>query len=123
MVIQISTAIQSEVIRSSQQFGYSNQPVPIPAKVARYAPHLNEAHGATAEAYQLRYLARRAVRSGEGKAALALMAEAMDVSPRILRDEPKADAGDAWRSGRGFGIAACCFEPVRSKPDCRSAAV
>ena len=59
------------------------------AKVARYAPHLNEAHGATAEAYQLRYLARRAVRSGEGKAALALMAEAMDVSPRILRDEPK----------------------------------
>jgi hypothetical protein len=58
------------------------------AKVASYAPALNAAHGDRAEAYQLRYLARRAIRSGDGKRALQLMADALGLSPAILRDEP-----------------------------------
>ena len=50
-------------------------------KVASYAPELVARHGARAEAYQLRYLARRAVRSGDRRQALALALQSLrDVS-------------------------------------------
>jgi hypothetical protein len=58
------------------------------AKVATYAPDLERTHGDLAEAYQLRYLARRAVRSGDGPAAVGLMAEALRLAPAIVREEP-----------------------------------
>ena len=57
-------------------------------KVASYAPELVALHGRRAEGYQLRYLARRAVRSAGRIAALALMMQALRRHPRMLLDEP-----------------------------------
>ncbi len=58
------------------------------AKVKGYAPALESAHGDLAEAYQLRYLARRAVKGGEGRAALRMMHAALALSPAIALEEP-----------------------------------
>jgi Glycosyl transferase family 2 len=59
------------------------------AKVKTYAPVLERTHGNTAEAYQLRYLARRAVRgNAAGSPALAMMMQALALSPRVLLEEP-----------------------------------
>lgn len=58
------------------------------AKVADYAPDLEQQWGDLAEAYQLRYLARRAVRSGDPKAALGLLRRALWLGPRMLIEEP-----------------------------------
>lgn len=59
------------------------------AKVKGYAPVLEARFGDTAEAYQLRYLARRALMGGgASKPALAMMLRAIRLSPRLLIDEP-----------------------------------
>ena len=58
------------------------------AKVKSYAPALEATHGDLAEAYQLRYLARRAVKGGDGRTALSLMHEALLISPAIAAQEP-----------------------------------
>jgi glycosyltransferase involved in cell wall biosynthesis len=58
------------------------------AKVATYAPALDAAHGDRAEAYELRYLARRSVRSGDAKTASDMMLQAVRLSPRIMFEEP-----------------------------------
>ncbi len=57
-------------------------------KVASYAPGLVAHHGARAEAYQLRYLARRAVRSADRGQAIALVLTALRIFPRMLAEEP-----------------------------------
>ena len=51
-----------------------------PAFARRWAPY--------AEAYQLRYLARRCVRMGEGAMAWTLMKDALSACPRIAFEEP-----------------------------------
>jgi glycosyltransferase involved in cell wall biosynthesis len=59
------------------------------AKVKSYAPGLEAAHGDRAEAYQLRYLARRAIRgSASNSPALQMMLRALKLSPRLLVEEP-----------------------------------
>ena len=59
------------------------------AKVAAYAPALERAHGNRAEAYQLRYLARRIVHGGTGDAAaLGMMLRALRLAPGMLFEEP-----------------------------------
>jgi glycosyltransferase involved in cell wall biosynthesis len=58
------------------------------AKVASYAPGLDRAHGDRAEAYELRYLARRSVQSGDAKTATDMMAQALRLAPAILWEEP-----------------------------------
>jgi len=59
------------------------------AKVAMYAPDLEQRYGDTAEAYQLRYLARRAVRAkADNSPALGMMVRALALSPRVLVEEP-----------------------------------
>lgn len=62
------------------------------AKVKSYAPALEAAHGDLAEAFQLRYLARRAVSSGDGRAALALLTEGLRRSPAMAWQEPARTA-------------------------------
>lgn len=57
-------------------------------KAARYAPELLERHGSLAEAYQLRYLARRAVHSRDAEQALSLMRRALRKDWRIALYEP-----------------------------------
>jgi glycosyltransferase involved in cell wall biosynthesis len=58
------------------------------AKLKTYAPELEARAGGRAEAYQYRTFARRAVRSGDGRAALRLMTKALRLHPAMLREEP-----------------------------------
>lgn len=58
------------------------------AKASGYAPALLERHGSLAEAYQLRYLARRAIRSRDAAQALPLLTQALSHNWRIVLDEP-----------------------------------
>jgi len=58
------------------------------AKVAGYAPELEAACGDLAEAYQLRYLARRAVQAGDAATAIRLATAAVRLAPRIVIEEP-----------------------------------
>lgn len=57
-------------------------------KVEKRFPEFIKHHGAEARAYQLRYLARRAVQLGDGAFAIILIKEAMQVSLRPLIKEP-----------------------------------
>ncbi|RKF18299.1 glycosyltransferase [Altericroceibacterium spongiae] len=57
-------------------------------KTEAYAPDLIAAHGATARAYQLRYLARRAVQLGDAQFARSLLSEALQLAPRMALAEP-----------------------------------
>ena len=58
------------------------------AKASVYAPELVRRFGSRARAYQYRYLARRAVWSGESGTALRLLCKALASNWRILIDEP-----------------------------------
>lgn len=57
-------------------------------KVREYAPDFAAAHGATARAYQMRYLARRSVQLGKTDLAEDLLRRAIRAAPRILVEEP-----------------------------------
>lgn len=56
-------------------------------KARRYAPKLLKKHENLARAYQLRYLARQAIRMEDGAMAAKLATKALQTSPRILKDE------------------------------------
>jgi glycosyltransferase involved in cell wall biosynthesis len=58
------------------------------AKAKIYAPNLIARHLHRATAYQLRYLARRAIQLGDGPFAASLMREALTTSPSIIVAEP-----------------------------------
>jgi glycosyltransferase involved in cell wall biosynthesis len=68
------------------------------AKLKSYAPALEGRAGDRAEAYQRRYLARRAVRSGEGRVALRMITKAFALHPRIITEEPLRTAVTACAS-------------------------
>jgi len=57
-------------------------------KTASYAPEFIGQFGDEARAYQLRYLARRAVQMGEGAFALSLFQESLSISTSPLIREP-----------------------------------
>lgn len=57
-------------------------------KVQTYAPDIVRDHGARAEAYQLRYLARRAIRSSDRASGLRLMLQSLWRCPGLLTEEP-----------------------------------
>lgn len=61
-------------------------------KMTMIDPAFMARHGRAAEAYQRRYLARRAVRSRDGATALRLMAQAWRVAPLALVAEPRRTA-------------------------------
>lgn len=58
-------------------------------KTRSYAPQLIAQWGSLARAYQLRYLARRAVQLRDAKLALKLVHEAIFTDPRIVLQEPQ----------------------------------
>lgn len=58
-------------------------------KLAGIAPALVASAGRRSEAYQLRYLARRAAMSGQGGLSLKLVMGALTSYPTMLREEPK----------------------------------
>ena len=57
-------------------------------RVQRFDPVFAHKWAPLAEAYQMRYLARRCVRSGEGAMAWALMKDALKLRPQIILHEP-----------------------------------
>lgn len=57
-------------------------------RVRQLDPQFAETWAPYAEAFQLRYLARRCVRMGEGAMAWSLMKDAMTVCPQIIFKEP-----------------------------------
>jgi len=92
------------------------------AKLKLIAPDLVARAGQRAEAYQLRYLARRAAISGDGLKALKLIANALRRHPSIVVEEPKrtvVTAGFAAFASilpkRAFeSLKAALFAPKRS---------
>ncbi|WP_144209696.1 glycosyltransferase family 2 protein [Shewanella donghaensis] len=56
-------------------------------KARGFAPLLLQRHEQAARAYQLRYLSRQAIRTGDGSAAVKLFNQAMATSPSILKNE------------------------------------
>jgi len=62
------------------------------AKLAELRPDLAKRYGRLARAYQLRYLARRAVSGGDGPRAFDLMRRALKEDARIVVQEPVKSA-------------------------------
>lgn len=58
-------------------------------RVKQLDPHFARKWAPYAEAYQLRYLARRAVRMGEGALAWSLLRDALKLCPMMIREEPR----------------------------------
>ncbi len=58
-------------------------------KLAAIDPQFIARHGELAKAYQLRYLARRSIMSGDSMTGLKLMTRAMVTAPSILIEEPR----------------------------------
>jgi len=58
-------------------------------KLRGYAPEFVAVHGDTARAYQLRYLARRALQLGNADLAKNLLSKAVGLEPAILVEEPR----------------------------------
>ena len=77
-------------------------------KAMRYAPELVARHGVAARAYQLRYLARRAVQLGNADLAADLFGQAVRLEPRMLLAEPRKSATTA-----GAVMAAKVLGPER----------
>ncbi len=57
-------------------------------KTRTYAPELIAKHGQRAKAYQLRYLARQAIRLGDGKMAVSMFHQSLACDAGILFTEP-----------------------------------
>jgi glycosyltransferase involved in cell wall biosynthesis len=79
-------------------------------KAAGYAPGLIARHGRRARAYQLRYLARRAIRERQPRLGLRLMARALRTSPRILLEEPARTLITLLAAGLGCLLPSGCYE-------------
>lgn len=84
-------------------------------KVAGYAPQLVATHGARAEAYQLRYLARRAVRSGDRSQALRLALQSLAKSPRTIIEEPSRTMATLAAAFAKRILSAATFDSLERK--------
>ncbi|MEL7450059.1 MAG: glycosyltransferase [Pseudomonadota bacterium] len=81
------------------------------AKAAGYAPELIRDHGSLARAYQYRYLARRAIWSGEERTARRLLRKALESNWRIVIREPVRTAAT---------VAAVSLQALLPRPIYRS---
>ena len=70
----------------------------------QYAPDFIKKYGRLAKAFQHRYLARRAVRSGDAKVALSMITKSFLSNPRVLFNEPV-------RTSITFAAAVCLLLP------------
>jgi glycosyltransferase involved in cell wall biosynthesis len=78
-------------------------------KLAGIAPALVKQFGVRAEAYQLRYLARRAAVSGDGTRAVKNIAQAMLLHPRLLSEEPVRTLQTVALSFAALGLPTAAF--------------
>ncbi|MCX7282738.1 MAG: glycosyltransferase [Novosphingobium sp.] len=74
--------LSSQVVRQYQSWEQ------VVLRLGSYAPEFAEQHVSRARAYQLRYLARRAVQLGDPGMALSLLREAFACNRRPLLEEP-----------------------------------
>lgn len=84
-------------------------------KARGYAPDLIARFGRRAAAYQLRYLARRAVQLGDGPFALSLMQEALRRSPVIAVEEPVKTAITAAAAIAARWLPSAFFQRVAAR--------
>ena len=82
------------------------------AKARSYAPELLARFGARAEAYQLRYLARRAIQLGDGAFAVSLMRQAVWKSPFIALEEPVKTMVTTAASAAACWLPASMFDTL-----------
>lgn len=81
-------------------------------KVAKYAPELVARHGRRAEAYQLRYLARRAIYSEHRTLALSLAMKSLRLFPRMLVEEPARTVTTLGAAGAKVVLSTSLFERI-----------
>jgi glycosyltransferase involved in cell wall biosynthesis len=74
------------------------------SKVATYARDVDARVGNMAEAYQLRYLARRAIRSSQYAQGLQLVLAALKLEPRIMVAEPSRTIATLAAALMGAGL-------------------
>jgi glycosyltransferase involved in cell wall biosynthesis len=85
------------------------------AKVRGYAPALEAAHGDLAEAFQLRYLARRAIKGGAHRDALQLMTKALKTGPAMLAIEPVRTLFTCAAALAGAAMPSMLTEPLMQR--------
>lgn len=81
-------------------------------KVAEYAPQLVAEHGRRAEAYQLRYLARRAIYSEHRTLAMSLAMQSLTLCPKMLIEEPMRTVATLGAAGAKILLSTSLFERV-----------
>jgi glycosyltransferase involved in cell wall biosynthesis len=79
-------------------------------KAEGYAPALIARHGRRARAYQLRYLARRAIRERQPRLGARLVHQALRTSPRILMEEPVRTLITIMAAYLGMLLPSGCYE-------------
>lgn len=83
-------------------------------KAAGYAPELIRRHGRRARAYQLRYLARRAIRERQPRLGLHLVVRAVRTNPGILIEEPARTLITLMAAAVGVALPARLYEGVEA---------
>lgn len=83
-------------------------------KLAILAPEFVETFGDVAEAYQWRYLARRALKSGKGRLALALGLRSLRVSPQVFLEEPVRTTATILASASSLILSPTQFDQLSS---------
>jgi len=81
-------------------------------KVQTYAPELVRRHGRRAEAYQLRYLARRAVYSEKRFQAVSLALQSVVKFPKMLVEEPLRSAATIGAATLKTVVSARLFDRI-----------
>lgn len=81
-------------------------------KVAEYAPELVAEHGRRAEAYQLRYLARRAIYSEHRTLAMSLAMKSLALCPRMLIEEPMRTVATLGAAGAKVLLSTSLFDRI-----------
>ena len=82
-------------------------------KLAGIAPDLVASAGRRSEAYQMRYLARRAAMNGQGLLAVRLVARSLVLYPAIVREEPKRTLATVTFAGLALLAPPQLFEGVK----------
>lgn len=81
-------------------------------KVRSYAPDIVARHERQAEAYQLRYLARRAIRSDDRRTGLSLICRALARYPRLVLEEPARTASTIAAAVAKLALPAAAFARI-----------
>ncbi|WP_320177822.1 glycosyltransferase family 2 protein [Roseovarius pacificus] len=82
-------------------------------RMRRYASELVEQHGAAARAYHLRYLARRLIETGDSKAAVSYMKQALKCFPWIFLEDPRRTLVTLGAAYALFLLPGSIYNPIQ----------